>query len=810
MEKAKMTEYNHIEIERKWRKKWEKNKTFKVEDNVEGKENEYILAEFPYPSGNLHVGHWYAFGGTDIYARYRRMQGKNVLFPIGFDSFGLPAENAAIKRNLDPRDWTYGNIETMTEQLKSMGAIFDWDRKIATSDPEYYMWTQKIFIMMFEKGLAYKKESLVNWDPIDKTILANEQVLADGTAERSGAKVEKKEMEQWFIKITDYAERLNDDLEELDWPTDVKTQQKNWIGKSFGSEISFPITGSDKIIKVFTTRPDTLFGATYVVLAPESDLINKLGDSIENLDVVLDYVKESKNKKDMDRIKNAKSKTGVKLEGITAINPVNKEKIPVFVADYVLGDYGTGAVMAVPAHDDRDMEFAKHFNLEIRGVIKGGDISEQAFTEHGELMNSGDFDGLNTAEAKEKITEFVSGEMKTTYRLRDWSVGRQRYWGCPVPIVYDPEGNPHSVPAEHLPWKLPNDVDHAPTGESPLAKSKELKERTEKIFGDGWTPEVETLDTFLDSSWYFLRYLDPENKNELVSKEIAEKWMPVEFYSGGAEQTTLHLLYSRFFNKFLFDEGISPVNEPFKKRLNRSLILGTDGTKMSKSKGNVVDPDEIIERLGADTVRAYLAFIGPYNEANSYPWDANGVVGVRRFLEKVWRISEKSIENNQETSNEVKKEFHKIIKRVGEEFSQLKFNAGIAQLMSFANLVDKEGIGIREMKDYIKILSPVAPYISEEIGEKLDFALHNDKNIDFISNMIWPKYDSELIVDNIIKVAVQVNGKIRAQLEVSPEITENDISELALSLESTKKWLEGKEVKKVIYIKGKILSIVAI
>lgn len=805
-----MTEYNHIEIERKWRKKWEENKTFKVENNVEGKENEYILAEFPYPSGNLHVGHWYAFGGTDIYARYRRMQGKNVLFPIGFDSFGLPAENAAIKRNLDPRDWTYGNIETMTEQLKSMGAIFDWDRKIVTSDPEYYMWTQKIFIMMFEKGLAYKKESLVNWDPIDKTILANEQVLADGTAERSGAKVEKKEMEQWFIKITDYAERLNDDLEELDWPTDVKTQQKNWIGKSFGSEISFPITGSDKIIKVFTTRPDTLFGATYVVLAPESDLINKLGDSIENLDVVLDYVKESKNKKDMDRIKNTKSKTGVKLDGITAINPVNKEKIPVFVADYVLGGYGTGAVMAVPAHDDRDMEFAKHFNLEIREVIKGGDISEQAFTEHGELMNSGDFGGLNTAEAKEKITEFVGGEMKTTYRLRDWSVGRQRYWGCPVPIVYDPEGNPHSVPAEHLPWKLPNDVDHAPTGESPLAKSKELKERTEKIFGEGWTPEVETLDTFLDSSWYFLRYLDPENKNELVSKEIAEKWMPVEFYSGGAEHTTLHLLYSRFFNKFLFDEGISPVNEPFKKRLNRSLILGTDGTKMSKSKGNVVDPDEIVERLGADTVRAYLAFIGPYNEANSYPWDANGVVGVRRFLEKVWRISEKSIENNQETSNEVKKEFHKIIKRVGEEFSQLKFNAGIAQLMSFANLVDKEGIGIREMKDYIKILSPVAPYISEEIGEKLDFALHNDKNIDFISNMIWPKYDSELIVDNIIKVAVQVNGKIRAQLEVSPEITENDISELALSLESTKKWLEGKEVKKVIYIKGKILSIVAI
>jgi leucyl-tRNA synthetase len=773
------------------------------------------------------VGHWYAFGGTDIYARYRRMAGKNGLFPIGFDSFGLPAENAAIKRGLDPRAWTYENIDTMSEQLRSMGAIFDWDRKVVTSDPEYYKWTQWIFTRMFEKGLAYKKKSLVNWDPVDKTILANEQVLPDGTAERSGTKVEKKEMEQWFIKITEYAERLNDDLDKLDWPEEIKLQQKNWIGKSNGSEISFSVKISEKNseekIKVFTTRADTLFGATYVVLAPENPLVETLKEHISNYEAVSEYATEAKNKKEIDRTKNAKEKTGVKLEGISAINPANNEEIPIFVADYVLGSYGTGAVMAVPAHDERDYEFAKQFDLPIIRVINPkivGEINkskndkvrllredkkltdEECFTEYGKLVNSGEFDGLSTEEAKEKITEFVNGEIKTTYRLRDWSVGRQRYWGCPVPVVYDPEGNPHIVPEEHLPWNLPNDVDHAPTGEPPLAKSEELKKRTVEIFGEGWIPEVETLDTFLDSSWYFLRYLDSQNPETPVAKEVAKKWMPVDFYSGGAEHTTLHLLYSRFLNKVLFDLDVSPVDEPHKKRLNRSLILGPDGNKMSKSKGNVIDPDEIVERLGADTVRAYLAFIGPYNEANSYPWDPNGVVGVRRFLEKVWRISEKTINNNFETPAEVKKELHKVIKRVGEEFSQLKFNAGIAQLMSFANLVDKQDISKTDFADYIKLLSVVTPYISEEIYSKV-----SDQE-EFVSDAKWPEYDPELIIDESIKVAVQVNGKVRTQIEVSPEISEDEISSTALELDEVKKWIGDSEVKKIIYIKGKILSIV--
>jgi leucyl-tRNA synthetase len=798
-----MTDYNHKEIEQKWREKWKKNETFKTQDTVEDKENEYILVEFPYPSGNLHVGHWYAFAVTDIYAKFRRLQGKNVLFPIGFDSFGLPAENAAIKRNIDPRKWTYENIDYMTNQLKSMGASFDWDRKIVTSDPEYYKWTQWIFTKMFEKGLAYKKKSLVNWDPVDNTILANEQVMPDGTAERSGAKVEKKEMDQWFIKITDYADRLYDDLDKLDWSEDIKLQQKNWIGKSKGSEITFSIKGSDKKIKVFTTRADTLFGTTYLVLAPENPLLDELKDKISNYDQVEEYATQAKNKKELERTKQTKEKTGIELKGVMAINPANNEEIPVFVADYVLGSYGTGSVMAVPAHDQRDYEFAKQFNQEIREVISGGDITNEAYTEMGDLINSGDFDGQSSQDAIVNITKHVGGELKTTFRLRDWSVGRQRYWGCPVPIVYDPEGKPHLVPEEHLPWMLPDDVDHTPTGEAPLAKSKELIERTEKIFGEGWTPEVETLDTFIDSSWYFLRYIDPNNETEVVSKEVAAKWMPVNFYSGGAEHTTLHLLYSRFFNKFLFDIGISPVDEPYKNRLNRSLILGPDGNKMSKSKGNVVDPDEIVERLGADTVRAYLAFVGPYNETNHYPWDPNGVVGVRRFLEKVWRIGVSVLENNQESSPEVTREIHRVIKRVGEEYSQLKFNAAIAQLMSLANLIEKNSISKSDFTTYLKLLSPVAPYICEELNSKL-----NGEDTELLIDQSWSVFDESLLEDEEVEIVVQINGKVRAKLSIPKGIDEKDIYGKVVKLDEVQQWISEKEIKKTIYIENKIFSIV--
>ena len=947
-----MEGYDHKKIEEKWQKSWVENKTFKTEDKVEGKDNFYTLVEFPYPSGDLHVGHWYAFSVTDIYAKYQRLLGKNVLFPIGFDSFGLPAENAAIKHGLDPHDWTYKNIETMKDQMTSMGTSFDWDRMVITSDPEYYGWTQWIFTQMFERELAYKKKATVNWDPVDKTVLANEQVLPDGTAERSGVIVEKKEIDQWFIKITDYAERLTDDLDNLDWPKEIKDQQKNWIGKTRGAELTFDIKDSDEKIKVFTTRPDTLFGVTYVVLAPESNLINELSDKISNIDEVKKYIETATEKSEIDRTKNEKEKTGVKLDGIFAINPATKEEAPVFVADYVLGNYGTGSVMAVPAHDERDYAFANKFEMPIKYVVsphrvdpvnspkedketverqnvhvllvdkeknkvaclhhKGHDwktfiiggvegnedditaakrevheetgyknlkfikhlnsvpviaeyyaahkdhnkkvnvtglvfeleneekdkiTSEEdakhelvwydfdkktleetihpcaefdiwmkgvednfCYEEKGILTNSGQFNGLTSQEAGEKITEFVGGEMKTTFKLRDWSVGRQRYWGTPVPIVYDPDGKPHSIPKEHLPWTLPTDVDHTPTGESPLAKSAELKERTEKIFGKGWTPEVETLDTFIDSSWYFMRYLDSKNSDEIVKPEKTKSWLPIDFYSGGAEHTTLHLLYSRFFYKFLHDIKIAPNNEPYKYRLNRGLILGTDGNKMSKSKGNVINPDEIVERLGSDTVRLYLAFIGPYNEPGSYPWDQNGVVGVRRFLEKIWRAAENNISTT--SSEEITLEINKLIKKAHEDYPELKFNTVIASMMNFINHAEKSSVSKEDFLKFTIILAPSAPHIAEEIFSKL-----SDSNKSVFDQEL-PDFDENIINKEVKNIGVQINGKVRAEIRILENDNEESIKEKVLELKDIIKWTEGKEIKKFIYIPNRIISIV--
>jgi len=606
-------EYNPKEIEPKWQKKWSRDKLYLTQDEVKGKDNEYVLVEFAYPSGNLHVGHWYAFSVPDIYARLRRMQGKNLLYPMGFDAFGLPAENAAIKNKLNPREWTFQNIDYMRNQLQSMGASFDWSREVVTASPDYYKWTQWLFLKFLEKGLAYQSETPVNWCPSCKTVLANEQVVA-GHCERCDAEVERRNMLQWNLKITDYADRLIDDLGSLDWPHSIKEAQKNWIGRSEGAEIEFKVVGSKEYgVRVFTTRPDTILGATYLVLSPEHELVaklleetrNKKQETIKNPDEVEKYINETKKKSEMDRIAEGKEKTGIRLEGVTAINPANKEEIPVWIADYVLPHYGTGAIMAVPADDERDREFAEKFNLPI---VEG-------YTPAG-------------------FEDF--GQKTQKYKLRDWVVSRQRYWGCPIPVIHCNKCGIVPVPEKDLPVVLPEATDYLPSddGQSPLAKVTDwVKVKCPKCDAEA-RRETDTLDTFIDSSWYFLRYADPKNEKEFASKKLLKKWLPVSFYSGGAEHTTMHLLYSRFFHKVLFDLGLVNETEPYLRRMNRSLIMGPDGQKMSKSRGNVVDPDKEVERSGADTIRIYLAFIGPYNEVNSYPWNPDATVGVRRFLER--------------------------------------------------------------------------------------------------------------------------------------------------------------------------------
>jgi len=791
-----MEGYNHKEIEKKWQDAWQEAKLFAV-DTKDSKEKAYFLVEFPYPSGDLHVGHWFAFAVPDIYARYLRMNGKNVLYPVGFDAFGLPAENAAIKHGKDPKEWTYANIDRMKKQLRSMGNSFDWDREVITADPEYYKWTQWIFTQLFEKGLAYKKEATVNWDPVDKTVLANEQVLPDGTAERSGAVVEQKLMKQWFFKITEYADRLVDDLDDLEWPEEIKTAQRNWIGRSEGAEIPFTISheGKNWNTNVFTTRADTLMGVTFLVIAPEraNELIVDgwaLGGEVG------DYANSAVSKTALDREMN-KEKTGVKTP-LTALHPITKKELPVFAADYVLGNYGTGVVMGVPAHDERDHAFATKYDLEIIPVVDTGEKEEAPYSGEGVLINSGEFDGLQTEEAKQKITKAAGGESKTTYRLRDWSIGRQRYWGCPIPIVYDPEGNPHMVPEEHLPWTLPTDVDFTPTGVAPLAKSKELKERTEKIFGEGWTPEIETLDTFMDSSWYYYRYLDSKNEKVFADKNILKEWMPIDRYSGGSEHTTLHVLYSRFINKALFDLKISPVEEPFKVRINRGLILGPDGNKMSKSKGNIVNPDDLVEKYGADTVKCYLAFIGPYNETGSYPWSSESIAGIRRFLDRVYSLSEKV---GDISDDEVTLELQKTIAKVTQDLPDAKFHTSIAALMSLLNVLEKKDEISKEVYETVLLLlAPFAPHLAQELWEVIG-------NKGFVSEEKWPIADTSILKNASIKLAVQINGKSRGVLEVSPDITEKEAVELIQQDAKISTYIAEKEVKKVIFVPGRIINI---
>ncbi len=805
--------FDHNAIEKKWQEKWRADHLYDVTDRDASKEKKYILVEFPYPSGNLHIGHWFAFTPADMYGRFQRMQGKQVFFPIGFDSFGLPAENAAIKRGINPKTWTYENIATMTKQLESMGNAFAWNASLRTSDPEYFKWTQWMFTQFFKNDIVYRGEANVNWCPTDNTVLANEQVV-DGKCERCGSVVEQKRMQQWMMRITNYADRLIDDLADLPWPEHIKNLQKNWIGRSEGSELSFKLSTGDDV-KVFTTRADTLFGATYLVLAPDHTLLTKIKESISNWDQVRAYQETTAQKKDIERTAEGKEKTGVELKGITAINPATKEHIPVYIADYVLAHYGTGAIMAVPAHDDRDLLFAKKYNLPLRRVIRNKDQdpletigSTEAMLESGAswsydgvLMNSGEFDGLSSKEGRREITESVGGKMTKTYKLRDWSMSRQRYWGVPIPIVYDPEGKPHPIPKEHLPWLLPEDVDFTPTGEAPLAKSAELKERTEKIFGAGWRPEVETMDTFVDSAWYFLRYLDAQNENEFASLEAQKAWMPVDIYFGGAEHTTMHLLYSRFWQKALKDLGLSTLVEPYKIRINRGLVLGPDGQKMSKSKGNVVDPDEQVDRLGADTVRMYLAFMGPYGESTNYPWDMGGIAGLRRFLERVNGLADHV---KAEESKDTTKLLHETIKKVTRDMELYKFNTAISALMILLNATEKDGLTKVSYLSFLQLLAPFAPHLSEElwsIAEERE-SIHQSR---------FPVADEGMLVEHEVTVAVQFNGKTRSTVRVPKDSPEADVVALVMKNPHLQSYHsvggEGGEGR-VVYIPNKIINFV--
>ena len=944
-----MRGYDHKDIEKRAQALWESLALYETDLRDQEKEPYYVLFEFPYPSGDLHIGHWYAYALTDVFARFKRMEGRNVLFPIGFDAFGLPAENAAIKSGVDPREWTYKNMERMKAQIRTMGTSVDWSKEIASCDPEYYKWTQWLFRKLIEHGLAERREAPVKWCPKDQTVLANEQVN-DGKCERCGSEVEERRLTQWFLKITDYAERLITDLDSLPWREDIKEAQRAWIGKSEGARLSFPVSNSEHAIEVFTTRPDTVFGATYVVLAPEHALVSTLLPQLENPAEVEAYVAETKKKTERERSEN-KEKTGVVLKGITAVNPATKEEIPVCIADYALATYGTGAVMAVPAHDERDFEFARAMNLPMRHVvipqvtdvnnppqegkedtfrkiilaivrnpktgkylvlkwkkqpwttfITGGiedgedpveaakrEIAEEtgyanlklvrvlggmtessfyaahkgvnrrvnaspilfelenevcgevaseeaeqydvawltpeeivraklqhgefdivwqriqsgmdAYTGNGVLIDSGEFSGRNSEEAKWDIVAFVGGERTTNYRLRDWLVSRQRYWGCPIPVVYDPEGKPHPVKEEHLPWLLPTDVDFSPNSDgSPLRTSKELRERVTTLYGEGWTPEFDTLDTFVDSSWYFYRYLDPKDENDFSDQALMKTWLPVDRYSGGSEHTTMHLLYARFFHKALYDLALVPNAEPFIERYNRGLILGPDGQKMSKSKGNVVNPDEVVEKYGADAVRLYLAFIGPYNEPGSYPWNLDGVESMRRFLERSASIEQKV--KPMEVPLELARAFARTVEKVGTDIERFKFNTAISALMVLLKELEAaEAVPVAAYHEYLRMLAPLAPHLAEHLygatgGEG---SIHAS---------LWPSVDPDLLKSELKTVIVQVAGKKKGEILLSETASEDEARDLATQIAAVSAALGDKAPARIIYVPGRIINLV--
>ncbi|WP_075311168.1 leucine--tRNA ligase [Bacillus wiedmannii] len=799
--------FNHQNIEKKWQGYWEENKTFRTPDETE-KPKFYALDMFPYPSGaGLHVGHPEGYTATDILSRMKRMQGYNVLHPMGWDAFGLPAEQYALDTGNSPAEFTELNINTFRNQIKALGFSYDWDREVNTTDPNYYKWTQWIFLKLFEKGLAYVDEVPVNWCTALGTVLANEEII-DGKSERGGHPVERRPMRQWMLKITAYGDRLLEDLDELDWPESLKDMQRNWIGRSEGAEVHFNIDGTDEKFTVFTTRPDTLFGASYCVLAPEHALVADI-TTAEQKEAVEAYINSVKMKSDLERTELAKEKTGV-FTGAYAVNPVNGEKLPIWIADYVLATYGTGAVMAVPAHDERDYEFASTFNLPMKEVVKGGDITKEAYTGDGAHVNSAFLDGLNKEEAIVKMIEWLevtsAGNQKVTYRLRDWLFSRQRYWGEPIPVIHWEDGTMTAVKEEELPLVLPKTENIRPsgTGESPLANIDEWVNVVDPETGKKGRRETNTMPQWAGSCWYYLRYIDPNNSEALVDPEKVKQWLPVDIYIGGAEHAVLHLLYARFWHKVLYDIGVVPTKEPFQQLFNQGMILGENNEKMSKSKGNVVNPDDIVASHGADTLRLYEMFMGPLDA--SIAWSENGLDGARRFLDRVWRLF---VQDNGELSEkitdapnkELEKAYHQTVKKVTEDYAELRFNTAISQMMVFINDAYKaETLPKEYVEGFVKMIAPVAPHIGEELWSKLGY----NETITYAS---WPTFDESKLVEDEVEIVVQIMGKVRAKLTMSKDASKDEMEKLAL--EAIQDQIEGKTVRKVIVVPGKLVNVVA-
>lgn len=795
--------YNFKEIESKWQKYWEDNNVFAAKNDY-SLPKYYPLVEFPYPSGQgLHVGHPRSYTALDIVARKRRLEGFNVLYAMGWDAFGLPAENFAIKNKIHPSIVTQKNIANFKAQLKSLGMSFDWSREIDTTSPEYFKWTQWIFLQLFKHGLAYKKEMNVNWCTSCKVVLANEEVV-NGVCERCSGKVVRKVKSQWILKITNYAQKLLDGLEEVDYGKRIKVSQQNWIGRSQGAKVLFNTTLGDKI-EVYTTRPDTLFGVTYMVLAPEHELIKKWAPSIKNMSDINAYCEKAAQKSDFERQELNKEKTGVKIEGVEGINPVNGEKIPLYISDYVLASYGTGAIMSVPAHDSRDWEFAKKYNIPIKEVVFGGNVEKEAFTGEGTIVNSEFLNGLSIADAKNKMIEWLKehkiGDTKVNFKLRDWIFSRQRYWGEPIPVINCEHCGYVPVPEDELPLELPKVENYQPTndGESPLANISEWVNVKCPVCGADAKRETDTMPQWAGSSWYFLRYCDPHNSNELASKEALNYWLPVDWYNGGMEHTTLHLLYSRFWYKFLYDIGVVPTSEPYARRTSHGLILGGNGEKMSKSRGNVVNPDEIIEQYGADTMRLYEMFIGDFEQ--SAPWNCDSIKGCKRFLDKVWRLPE-ILTNGEEYTQKLEASFHKIIKKVTEDIESLKFNTAIASLMSLLNEINNiKSVNHKELKTYLILLNPFAPHITEEIWSDCNFGGH-------ITDQKWPIFDETKCQESMVEIVLQVNGKIKDRITVAKDLTKDEVLKLVRENSNIVQAIGDKNIKKEVYVTNKLLNIV--
>lgn len=798
--------YNHKAVEEKWQKIWEDKGVFHASDDTE-KEKFYALIEFPYPSGQgLHVGHPRPYTALDTVARKRRLEGYNVLYPIGWDAFGLPTENYAIKNHIHPEIVTKKNIARFKKQIQSLGISFDWSREINTTDPEYYKWTQWIFIQLYKHGLAYKKEMNVNWCTSCKCVLANEEVV-NGVCERCGSEVVHKVKSQWMLKITEYADRLINDLDLVNYPDRVKAQQKNWIGRSKGAEVDFTTTTGDTLT-IYTTRADTLYGATYMVISPEHPMIEKWADKISNMDEIKKYQEAAARKSDFERTEVAKEKTGVRIDGVNAINPVNNKEIPIFISDYVLVSYGTGAIMAVPAHDTRDWEFAKKFDLPIIEVVKGGNVQEEAYTDcaKGIMVNSGMLDGLTVDEAKKKIIDWLTsegkGHSKVNYKLRDWVFSRQRYWGEPIPMVYCEKCGYVPIDEKDLPLRLPMVESYEPTdnGESPLAKMTDWINTTCPCCGGKAKRETDTMPQWAGSSWYYLRYMDPHNKNAIASKEALNYWSPVDWYNGGMEHTTLHLLYSRFWHKFLYDIGVVPTPEPYAKRTSHGMILGENGEKMSKSRGNVVNPDEIVDEYGADTMRLYEMFIGDFEKAA--PWSKASIRGCRRFVERYWNLQSVLIDGDK-IRPELEGAFNKAIKKVGEDIENIKFNTAIATLMALINDISNvKSINKEELRIFSILLNPFAPHVTEEVYEvcKLGNGI--------LAEAEWPEYDESKCVDESVEIVVQVNGKIKAKLNIPVDADKDAVLDLAKNDENVKKAIDGMKIVKEIVVPKKLVNLV--